>query len=128
MSKVLAIILVLLTVLSKECDSAKESSNQVFIDSLANTKFQGKSIIIPNGANTYSLIHSSDTSGNKGSFNYFVVKHDNKKVILEGKYNPGGYVKWAGDSRVEVLSIPKHVQTVPDTSMYKRVILLEERK
>jgi hypothetical protein len=76
-------------------------------------------------AKTYSLVHANDTGKHSGDFKYAVIRLSGNEVVLEGRYNRGGYVRWLNDKMIEVLSIPAHVTSVKDSSLYKEQVYLE---
>lgn len=73
----------------------------------------------------YAIVQASDTGKLAEHFRYAVIELKDNDVVLEGKYNRGGYVRWLDDSRIELLTIPRHVTSVHDSSLYKQEILLE---
>ena len=75
----------------------------------------------------YAIVEASDTGKLSEHFRYAVIRVKENEVVLEGRYNRGGYVKFINDTRIEVLTIPRHITTVHDSSLYKQEILLEGR-
>ena len=76
----------------------------------------------------YAIVEASDTGKLADHFRYAVIRLEENEVVLEGKYNRGGYVRWINDSRIELMTIPRHITNVPDSSLYKQEILLEGTK
>ena len=107
------------------CKTNHTPSSPVY-DSTITAKVGEKAYAVPNQDNRYTLIFSNDTLANDTVYKYLVLRTADEKIVLEGNYNPGGYVQWAGNTVVKVFSIPKHVTSVPDSTMYIREILLEE--
>lgn len=95
-------------------------------DSTVTSKVGDQAKSINNQDNRYTLIHSNDTLANDTVYKYIVLRLADNKIVLEGNYNPGGYVKWGGNTMIRVFSIPKHVTSVPDSSMYVRDVFLEQ--
>lgn len=94
-------------------------------DSLVVAKVGENPSVMMNASKEYVLLQSRDTLAQDTLSKYIVIRENNKEIVLEGSFTPGGYVKWAGDTMVEVFSIPRHITTIPDSSMYVRQILLE---
>jgi hypothetical protein len=80
---------------------------------------------VPNQRKSYALVQSKDSIDTAASVKYAVIRISDNEVVLDGKYNRGGYVKWKDDKTVEVVNIPAHIKTVTDTAVYRRQILLE---
>lgn len=73
----------------------------------------------------YALVEASDTGALADHYRYAVIQLNGNEVVLEGKFNRGGYARWINDTMIEVLTIPRHITNVPDSSLYKKQILLE---
>ena len=121
--RLIPVTLLFLGALMMHCKSNLAQTKKSY-DSLLNAKFGTNYTEKVNPSKTYSLIHSQE-SATAVDFPYAVIKLKDNEVVLEGKYNRGGYAKWLTDTTIEVLTIPRHVTKVPDTTMYKRQIFIE---
>jgi hypothetical protein len=119
------LILFCIALVLVQCKSNLAQSRKTY-DSLIVAKIGKPFQAEINSAKTYSLVHATDSGQNPAELKYIVIKLEDNKVALEGKYNKGGYVRWLNDTMIEVLSIPKHITTVTDTALYKKQIFLEE--
>lgn len=75
-----------------------------------------------NKTETHVLVQSQDTAR---VAKYAVLRLNDLEVVFNGNYNRGGYARWVGDNRIEVLNIPSYVTEVSDTALYKREILID---
>jgi hypothetical protein len=107
-----------------QCKS-NQAQTRITYDSLVTAKVGSSAITKHNPAKTYALVQSTETTNGKDEFRYAVIKLKNNELMLEGKYNRGGYVRWINDVKIEVFSIPKHITTVPDSSIYIRQVFIE---
>jgi hypothetical protein len=106
-----------------QCKSNLAQSRKTY-DSLAEAKVGRNFIEKHNNAKTYSLVQAkeSDTTAIRP---YAVIRLKENEVVLSGKFNRGGYVRWISDDMVEVFSIPQHITKVVDSALYKHQIFLE---
>jgi hypothetical protein len=72
-----------------------------------------------------SLLKEKESQAGKSEFHYAVANPSQRKIIFQGKYNRGGYVKWINDKMIEQYSVPKHIENVVDSALYKRQIIVE---
>ena len=106
-----------------QCKSNLAQSRKTY-DSLVEAKVGRSFIEKYNNAKTYSLVHAKETD-TTAAHPYAVIRLGKNEVVLSGKFNRGGYVRWLGDDMIEVLSIPQHITKVVDSALYKHEIFLE---
>ena len=123
--RIIPIVLLLIALLFIQCKSNQAQARKTY-DSLVVAKVGRPFEEKINAAKTYSLAHAGDAGQSAPEFKYVVIKLENNEVVLEGKFNRGGYVRWINDTMIEVLSIPKHITSVSDTALYKEQVFLEE--
>jgi uncharacterized membrane protein YcgQ (UPF0703/DUF1980 family) len=121
--RLIPLVLFCVALILVQCKSNLAQSRKTY-DSLIVAKVGEPFEVKMNSAKTYSLAHATDAG--QAELKYVVIKLENNQVALEGKYNKGGYVRWMNDTMIEVLTIPKHITTVTDTSLYKQQIFLEQ--
>ena len=119
-------MLSLVSVTLLQCKS-NHSHARVTYDSLVQARMGNEFQERFNNSRTHALIHAADTGKYAGDYRYMVVKLDNNEVVLHGKFNQGGYVRWISDSMIELMSIPDDVRAIPDSSLYKEQIILEDQ-
>lgn len=71
------------------------------------------------------LLAETINPDSSGHTRYAVVSLKKNTVVLKGVYNKGGYARWANDRSVKVLSIPGHVNKVPDSTVYIQTISID---
>jgi hypothetical protein len=110
-----------------QCRSNQAQSKKAY-DSIISVKVGKPFDARLNKAKTHALIQSKDSGSAATDYRYVVIKRKTNEVLLEGKFNSGGYVKWINDNQVEVFNVPKHVTVMGDSALYKRQIFLEGAK
>ena len=74
----------------------------------------------PNASNTYTLYQQKAEGDHVGrTYKYAVVRKSDGEMVLSGTYQ-FGYVKWANDTLLEVLSLPSVAE--PDEAKFKKII------
>jgi hypothetical protein len=106
-----------------QCKANLAQSRKTY-DSLVEANVGRSFIQKYNNAKTYSLVHAkeSDTTAVRP---YAVIRLGKNEVVLSGKFNRGGYVRWLADDMIEVFSIPQHITKVVDSALYKHEVFLE---
>jgi len=67
------------------------------------------------------FIQQQNDSTQKQAIKFLVIQINTNKVVMEKKFMPG-YVRWVGDSSLEVLDIPGIVRANEDLTNYKKII------
>ena len=119
------ILLLCVGLILVQCKSNLAQTRKSY-DSLVKARM-GKSFVEKiSPGKTYSLVQANDTGKYADDFRYAVIRLKKNEVVLEGRFTRGGYARWINDKMIEVLSVPRHITNVPDSSLYKVQIFLEE--
>lgn len=73
------------------------------------------------------FVQQPNDSAMKQALKFLVIQSNTNKVVMEKSFMPG-YVKWIGDSSLEILDMPGIVRADEDLSDYKKIINVEAFK
>jgi hypothetical protein len=107
-----------------QCKSNLAQSKKSY-DSLITATLDNNYIDTPSPSKIRNLYTAKTETAGQEHYNYVVVVPEEKKVMFKGKYNRGGYVRWIDDKTIEQYSVPKHIDHVVDSALYKRRILID---
>lgn len=73
------------------------------------------------------FVQQPNDSPMKQALKFLVIQINNNKVVMEKSFMPG-YVKWMGDSTLEVLDMPGIIRADEDLTDYKKIVNVAELK
>ncbi len=129
--KLLSVGLILLLTACSEKTNRTQSVNSVSISMGTITKTIAAKLgdefkTEANTANTYLLAFKVKNAIETNSF-YLVIDMRDGKVIKEGTFRPG-YVKWADNYSIELLSVPGTIPIGKTMADYKTLLIIEHPK
>jgi hypothetical protein len=116
-------LFLLLGLMFLQCKPNLAQSKKTY-DSLITARVGNDYVEAASPSGQLMLLKEKDLAG-KQEFRYAVARPSQRKVLFEGKYNRGGYVKWINEKTIEQYSVPKHIEKVVDSALYKRQILID---
>jgi hypothetical protein len=110
------------------CKARPQSSNVLTIPKIVVDKLGENIESFPNQSGKFILfVQKASNNQPTHLVKAMVIETASNKVVVEEAFVPG-YIKWASESTLELLSIPGIIKANQDLSDYKRIIRIQAPK